>query len=150
MRCRSVILTPVIAGFAALALLSACSQSRRPPAADPGTSAPSTQTRSTPSAPSKDWKALAKRVRNREEREKQILSLLDEAEDARKESEGATGEEKKKLVTKAKDLYAEAGDVYDLLKEEVEQIDKQLWNQEFGAVQNRWDLRSKKLARLGL
>ena len=96
----------------------------------------------------KDWSAMYARVPGKE-RMTQIVDLLKEAQSIKVQADKATGDERKHLIDAAKEKYQEAGDMYDMLQEDVARIDEKLWEMRFRDLQSSWDSHSKGLRRLG-
>jgi hypothetical protein len=106
----------------------------------------SSQPSTRPAGP--DWTAMYARVPGKE-RIGQIVELLKQAQAIKAQADAASGDRKKQLIDEAKEKYQEAGDLYDVLQEDVARIDAKLWEMRFRDLQADWDRYSKGLRRLG-
>jgi hypothetical protein len=101
----------------------------------------------------KNWDALRDRVKNAEAREEAALNALKECSELFqkvKELHAANNPEYKVHLAKAKGLYEKANEVYDLLQEEAEAIDKGLWAAKFKSFTTQWQKYSSKELSRGL
>ena len=101
----------------------------------------------------KNWDALRARVKNADAREETALNALKECSELFKkvkELHAANNPEYKQHLEKAKGLFEKANEVYDLLQEEAEGIDKGLWAAKFKSFQSQWQKYSSKELSRGL
>ena len=108
-----------------------------------------------------NWKRLEERIPNLDSRIDKALTLIEKAFDLKKQYDAATGAERKTLQRKISAVYAEAGDVYDEIIMEVDDIhDRESINPtKDGSLMKRgpklsrfarqWEKRSKKIKRMG-
>jgi hypothetical protein len=74
--------------------------------------------------------------------------MLRDAQDVYQKSKTAEGDEAEKLRKQAADMYADAGTLYDELREECDELDERLWDRTFSSFQKKWDKLSRGLKRL--
>jgi len=99
-----------------------------------------------------DWAEMRERIPNVEQREREALDQLSKSLKTWKESRKAEGAEKERMFEEAKRLKREAGDKYDLLQMEAEDIHRKLWKKArgFRDFQEQWDYytRNRKFQRI--
>lgn len=141
----------LVLAVAALILVSACSKNAPPPRARSNTGGSETL---RPAGP--NWSAMMKKVRNLEPRRNKIIELMQDAVseyDHYKRSAKAGSPDIKRL-NNAKNLKGEAGDLYDVLREDVaraagnEDLGDKLWDKRMRSFQTTFDKLSKKVRRI--
>jgi len=133
------------------ALPAGCSKSRKNPPVEPGPAStyPTGGTEPAPGTTADDkWDRLYDQVPGKD-RVQQCLGYAQKANDAFKEMKRATGAEREAAMERAKEFKIKAGDLYDFLREDVEDIDPDLWGRRFYSFDRRYDRLMKPLSRLG-
>lgn len=131
----------------ALVLLTACDSGARQVVYedDSASNKKTTKLSSGPAEP--NWAELRKKVKKDDEgrdvaqREEVALDTLDKAFKAWQASKKATGAEAEKLLSDAKQWKQDAGDLYDMLEMDVEEVHPELMKKgpAFQRFQKRWD-----------
>lgn len=106
---------------------------------------------SAPPKPTKDWTGLLTKLKatvDYKAKQAEILAKLEQGEKIRADAANLDQAAQKAEYKKAFNLYTEAGDYFDVLKSDVDKVDKELWDHEFGDFQRKFDRLAQKLKRL--
>ena len=105
----------------------------------------------------KNWGKLEQGIRDLDQRIAKALRLIEQASGLKKQHDSATGEARKSLRKEVGRVYADAGDVYDMIIEDVDAIearekikDGQLMRRgpRLSAFTRKWERQSKPIKRM--
>ena len=94
-----------------------------------------------------NWLKLRKEIKNVDGRVTEALSKLEQAAQIKGDRYDGKpdGPEKKAALKEIQQLKADAGDIWDMLRDDAEKLSKDLWANAFRVEVKRWDAATKKL-----
>ena len=113
--------------------------------------------KSSPREQPKNWGRLEQGIRDLDPRIAKALRLIEQANGLKKKYDNATGDERKSLRDEVQRVYADAGDVYDMIIEAVDAIEArekiregQLMRRgpKLSAFTRKWERQSKSIKRM--
>lgn len=135
-------------------LLPGCGNEPKPKPIAPRSGGSSTS--NVPKGPAHDWASMMDKVKNVKPRTEKILNLIEDAVSAhdkyKRTAKAGTPDES--LKQKAIRLKQEAGDLLEMLQEEVydaapnSELGYELWDKRMGAFQRKYDRLYKKVRRI--